>query len=704
MELLSPCGNFETFIAVVNSGADAVYLAGSKYGARAYAENFTDDEIIEAIKYAHLLSVKVYLTVNTLIKEKEWDDVISYIKPFYEAGLDACIVQDIGLIYELNRSFPNMECHVSTQSFVTSKYSAKFFKDLGVTRIVLARELTLPEVKAIKEECSKYNIEIEAFIHGAMCYSYSGQCLFSSCLGGRSGNRGRCAGPCRLEYEGTSAEGHNKAGYLLSMKDQCALEILPKLIEAGVDSFKIEGRMKRPEYAAFVTSMYRKYIDLYKKAPNDYKVSKEDLSLLKSFYMRSEIGTGYYLIRNGKEMISILNPAYSKTSEDLIESVKNDLLTKRKTLPVSFYINATVGEPFSATASINDIYVYSETNIVSESINRPVSLEDIHKHFTKLGDTVFSPEHCEINLSKNAFISVGEIKNLRRKAINELESEIILKYNKEIKKASFEGSLISNKSKKLLKHNTIIEIITLEQLNECAKYYDRAYIAIDFGLFVNNFEYICNLSLSADLILNLPFVVRNDDVDMLKEYIEKSNFDILVNNIEELYILNEYYSDKTIILGPSVYQWNKHSVELLSSLYDGFVYPYELSKYEINDLGNEGFLTVYGKVPLMQSANCIQKTISQCLKNKGERFVYIKDRKNYNMPVSRNCYNCSNTIYNAVPTFLHDEVMNAKIINKVISFTDENAIETKNILYCFMGDSNKCPNNFTKGYWKRGVD
>lgn len=704
MELLSPCGNYETFLAVVNCGADAVYLAGNRYGARAYADNFTDDEIIRAIKYAHLLGVKVYLTVNTLIKEKEWNDVLSYIEPFYKAGLDACIVQDIGLINALNKIFPNMECHVSTQSFITSPYSARFFKDLGVTRIVLARELTLPEVKEIKEECAKYDIEIECFIHGAMCYSYSGQCLFSSCLGGRSGNRGRCAGPCRLEYEATSVDGVIKDGYLLSMKDQCALEILPSLIKAGVDSFKIEGRMKRPEYAAFVTAMYRKYIDLYNKSPKNYKVSKEDLELLKSFYMRSEIGTGYYLMKNGKEMISIDNPAYSKTSEALIEKVKNDLLIKRKALPVSFYINATVGEPLSASANLGDIYVYSESNIVSESINRPASQDDIKKHFTKLGDTVFCIDSLDINLSGNAFISVGEIKSLRRNVIEALESEILSHYNLEIKKTSYKANPISDRSHKKLKHDTIISINSLEQLDEAINYKDRAYLAIDFGLFLESKEYILKLSSSLDMLLNLPYITRSADIDMLKTNVLTSDIDVLVNNIEELYLLNDGFNDRTIILGPGVYQWNNHTIDVLSSFHDGFIYPYELNKYELNDLKKSGFFTVYGKLPLMQTANCIQKTVSKCLKNKGNRFIYIKDRKNYNLPVLRNCYNCSNTLYNAVPTSLHEEVMEGKISKKVIALTDENASETKMILSLYLENNNKPLDNFTKGYWKRGVE
>lgn len=261
VELLSPAGNYESFLGAINAGADAVYLGGTKFGARAYADNFTEEEICKAIFYAHLFQKKVYLTVNTLMKNPEMDELYDYLSPFYEAGLDGVIVQDLGVFMFIREHFPHLALHVSTQMTITGVNGAKLLKELGAERIVPARELSLEEIIKMKQETG---LEIETFIHGAMCYCYSGQCLFSSILGGRSGNRGRCAGPCRLPYQiGTDKK--NDVEYPLSLKDMCTLEILPDLIEAGIDSFKIEGRMKKPEYAAGVTSIYRKYIDLYQK-------------------------------------------------------------------------------------------------------------------------------------------------------------------------------------------------------------------------------------------------------------------------------------------------------------------------------------------------------------------------------------------------------------------------------------------------------
>lgn len=247
VELLAPAGSFQALKGAVSAGADAIYLGGQQYGARAYADNFSKEEICQGIHLAHVFGRKIYLTVNTLVKEKELDLLYDFLLPFYESGLDGVIVQDLGVLRLIRDSFPELSLHASTQMSLTGYRGADFLQKEGVSRIVPARELSLEEIKRIKEYTG---IEIESFIHGAMCYCYSGQCLFSSILGGRSGNRGRCAQPCRLPYR--TEEGRGEC-YPLSMKDMCTLEILPELIEAGIDSFKIEGRMKRPEYAAGVT-------------------------------------------------------------------------------------------------------------------------------------------------------------------------------------------------------------------------------------------------------------------------------------------------------------------------------------------------------------------------------------------------------------------------------------------------------------------
>ena len=278
-EVLAPAGSIEGLKAALYAGADAVYTGGRMFGARAYANNLSDEELSECIDYCHLHNKKLYLTTNTLMKQSEIYQLADWLVPFYEQGLDAVIVQDFGAFAFLKREFPNLDLHASTQMSVHSVQSAALLEKLGASRVVPAREISLEEIAAIRQNTS---LEIECFVHGALCYCYSGQCLMSSMIGGRSGNRGRCAQPCRLPYV---YEG--KEQFWLSPKDICTLQILPEILEAGVDSLKIEGRMKRTEYAAGVAAMYRKYVDLYrKKGKEGYHVEKKDIQDLMDLYNR----------------------------------------------------------------------------------------------------------------------------------------------------------------------------------------------------------------------------------------------------------------------------------------------------------------------------------------------------------------------------------------------------------------------------------
>lgn len=304
IEILAPAGSYACFQAAVQAGADAVYAGGPRFGARAYADNFTEEELIRAIREAHVYGVRFYLTVNTLLKEHEIEELYDYLAPFYKNGLDAVIVQDVGVFEFVRTHFPDLDIHVSTQMTVTGADGASFLEEQGAVRVVPARELSLNEIREIRE---KTNLEIECFVHGALCYCYSGQCLMSSMIGGRSGNRGQCAQPCRLPY---TVDGEKK--HFLSLKDICTLELIPELIEAGIDSFKIEGRMKKPEYVAGVTAMYRKYTDLYlKNGKKGYTVSDQDREMLMDLYNRGGFHTGYFKKHNGRDMLSLDRPNHA---------------------------------------------------------------------------------------------------------------------------------------------------------------------------------------------------------------------------------------------------------------------------------------------------------------------------------------------------------------------------------------------------------
>ncbi len=302
-ELLAPAGSMESLYAAIENGCDAVYLGGKQFNARQNANNFTNEELKSVVSYCHLRNVKTLITINTIYKEKELSELLDFVNFLYEIGIDAVIVQDIGAASIIKSNFPDLKLHASTQMTAHSLEDVKYLESIGFSRVILSRELSLGEINTIIKNT---NIEIECFIHGALCVCYSGQCLLSSMLGGRSGNRGTCAQPCRLKYSLGNDEELEK-GYLLSPKDISTIKILPELIQAGVTSFKIEGRMKRPEYVAGVVSIYRKYIDLYFEN-SEYKVELKDIKILEQLFNRGGFTEGYFFKNSGKDMMSIKSP------------------------------------------------------------------------------------------------------------------------------------------------------------------------------------------------------------------------------------------------------------------------------------------------------------------------------------------------------------------------------------------------------------
>lgn len=335
IEILAPAGSYDGMRAAMNAGCDAVYIGGSSFGARAYANNLTEEQLLAAIDEAHIRDKRLYLTVNTLLKEKELSfQLYDFLKKFYERGLDAVIVQDMGVLHFIHRNFPVLPIHASTQMTLTMAQSANLLKEYGVTRLVTSRELSLKEIRTIRENTT---LEIETFVHGALCYCYSGQCLMSSIIGGRSGNRGRCAQPCRMPYQFFSEHERLSAKqkkYLLSPKDINTIALIPELVEAGIDSFKIEGRMKRPEYAAAVASLYRRYTDLYLEHGKEYytkylgtEACRKELQQLQDIYNRGGFSEGYAKTYHGKSMMSLYRPNHSGVAVGNVSAIRNGEVT-----------------------------------------------------------------------------------------------------------------------------------------------------------------------------------------------------------------------------------------------------------------------------------------------------------------------------------------------------------------------------------------
>ena len=314
-EILAPAGNYDAVRAAVNAHADAIYLGGSMFSARAFAGNFDEKELLDTIDYCHTFDVKVYMAINTLLKNEEIKRLPEYVKPFYREGVDGIIVQDMGVAGVLSARFPDLPLHGSTQLSVSSEYGAAFLKKIGMTRFVPSRELSLDEIRAIKD---KVNIEIETFVHGAMCYSYSGRCLMSSYAGGRSGNRGRCAQPCRKKYRLG-----DESAYMLSLKDMCMLQDIDKLMDAGIDSFKIEGRMKKPEYVAATTYAYKEIRDAYLSGCKDLKkIASRYEDMLRDVYNRGGFYSGYYFTAHGRQMLADIRPNHTGVKIGKVSSIE----------------------------------------------------------------------------------------------------------------------------------------------------------------------------------------------------------------------------------------------------------------------------------------------------------------------------------------------------------------------------------------------
>jgi len=751
VELLAPAGNMEAFYGAIHAGADAVYLGGCRFGARAYADNFSTEELVGCIRYAHLWGRKVYLTVNTLVKESEFEELFDYILPFYEAGLDGVIIQDFGVFAYMKEHFPGIELHVSTQMTLTGEYGAKLLQDMGACRIVPARELSLKEIRRLKETT---DLEIECFIHGAMCYCYSGQCLFSSILGGRSGNRGRCAQPCRLPYQvQVNDSAPTKECYPLSLKDMCTIEHIPELIEAGIDSFKIEGRMKKPEYAAGVTAIYRKYIDRYynskkgaqaldllKKQEQSVKkfiIEDSDMQDLSCLYIRSKRQDGYYYKHNGKDMVTYDNPAYNGSDEALLQRIRSLYIEKKPKKEITIYASFQTGEKAFVTMVAGNSSVTVEGEVVQTASKQPITEENVKKQLGKLGESIFKAEHLEVSVGDGAFYPLKAINELRREAVSKLEDAILLENGFVAVRtdARFPREIQAEVPNQKLSKETgrfIVSVNRKEQLEavaEIALEYKKCIsrICVEADLLVENQEQVianCTaLAQNFEVVLALPYIIRQRDEKYLSQIFalleqENSIFSgILVRSPEGMGILKERKYKGNIYTDAGFYVWNRKALEVWQNEVSGICLPYELKSGELQSLTKFHVpyeKVVYGRIPMMITANCVANSTSGCVKGKNGKECRLIDRYHKSFPVELNCIHCMNIIYNSIPLSLHGELVKWREKTDFrINFTIEDIKNTKEILryFCEMQDEKndgvlrKLPyKEYTTGHQKRGVE
>lgn len=719
VELLAPAGSFQALKGAISAGADAIYLGGQQYGARAYADNFSKEEICRGIHLAHVFGRKIYLTVNTLIKEKELDLLYDFLLPFYESGLDGVIVQDLGALRLIRDSFPDLSLHASTQMSLTGYRGAGFLKKEGVSRIVPARELSLKEIKRIKEYTE---IEIESFIHGAMCYCYSGQCLFSSILGGRSGNRGRCAQPCRLPYRTEEGRGEY---YPFSMKDMYTLEILPELIEAGIDSFKIEGRMKRPEYSAGVTAVYRKYIDLYYENPENYRIDPKDEKRLNSLYIRSSVGEGYYHRRNGKEMITLDSPAYSETDAGLLKAIEEEYLDFKLAIPARSVIVLKPGYKAELSLECEQAFAEVSGEVVQEAQKQPLSKEKIISRIKKSGNSLLDIREVKVNCTGEVFMPVSSLNELRRQAVTAMEAELIknngLAYENRCgvmpQKTDAAGK------PRDLKWRLHAAVLTMQQLLAALQMQTER-IYVDYRLIMEEgLAAIAALLQSKktegqEFFVSAPYVSRADAEEYLikiRQAVENGIFQgVLVRNLESFGYFEEYLEPGQLMLDAGIYVWNRESIRFFDKRVSGFCLPVEFNAGEwkgllaVSNGDLEPSALVYGRLPMMITAGCITKTEGKCKKNSG--ITMVKDRYEKIFPVYHDCLSCYNVIYNSVPLSLHRMFHDGmRPICCRMDFTIENGEETAEIIKFFrqlVSGEYREPayRQYTTGHYKRGVE
>lgn len=699
-ELLAPAGNLEILKGVIESGADAVYVGGSIFGARAYANNFTEEELLEAIDFAHLRGVKVYLTVNTLIKNSEFSKLYDYLLVYYKRGLDAVIVQDIGVVKAIHEYFPSMEIHTSTQMTVTGADGVRFLSQFGVTRVVMAREISLAEMKRIHEETG---MELEAFVHGALCYSYSGQCLFSSILGGRSGNRGRCAQPCRLPY---TVEG-KKDEYILSLKDMCGIKALDKLHDAGVYSLKIEGRMKQLEYACGVVKYYRSYID--SKKP----VSDADYDRIKALGNRCGFTDRYYFDHNGSDMVTYVKPNFvSNAAEPSPE--------KRK-LSIEGELVLREGEPGSLTVKRGDVTYKASIESVSAALKAPLDKKAAIDRINKTGDTDFEFSHIKAQIGENVFVPNGALNKLRRDAISGLCDKLLKKYYRDDARYT-DMSRLTALPEHVVKsdaahdeaindYTTICSCMTRAQLDTLIGYECFDVFYLDFDMYDRNTliqqfadDVKCLTKRNKKVYLMLPTIFRADSSDYfvsIAKELDKVSFEgFVVKNYEELYLTENLFTGKKVILDHNMYTFNDVSKSVFFEHgVSGDTVPLELNSKEImhrNNIGSQ--MIVYGYYPLMTTANCVHKNTKGC--DKKQKLIYLKDRYNKSFAVCNNCKECYNTIYNSLPTMLTKNISKLKEAG-IRSFRYSFTIETPKQIKAVMDDKVA---EYTNGHYKRGVE
>ena len=724
-ELLVPVGTMESLISAINYGADAVYLGGKKFGARAFASNFSYEELEEATKLCHLYNVKIYITVNTLVYENEIDEVVDYIRYLHKIGVDALIMQDVGLINLTHQMFPNLEIHASTQMHNHSSESLNFLKNLGVKRVVFARELPLDYINNMETDLEK-----EVFIHGSLCISYSGQCLFSSRILGRSGNRGECAGMCRLPYELYEDDKKIKTDgdYLLSPKDLSSIDNFQKLLDSNIYCFKIEGRMKSPLYVAYTTKIYRMLIDKYERG-EELKITKEDMEVLESIFSRGYTG-GF--LHQDKDLMNFKSPNHLglkigdvtkvnnhkiaiKLTHDLkqfsgirfknaniginvnflydkldnlinmgkkgevvyldnfinLNSLDEVMLTLPvinlpkeiiKKIPIMMKVTGKIGESLKIKVTDKEEKIELASEVLVEAAKKaPVTKKRIKEALEKVGDTPFEISSLDIAIDDNIFIPIGVINRLRKEALNKLKE---IKENKKVKfiEREFKEEKITNEKITGLS----VHVRTKEQLLTCQKLNIKNIIVDDPQLMNDDIIY----RIPRDNIhhnYDYPRLLVTDYASLDKYQGEYGDYSLNITNHYTLDYLSKYASMLTLSIENDI-----DNIE-------------RIMRNEKNNLNVE--VIIYGNIELMIMKYCPLNTIINkdkvCHVCTNGHNYYLKDRNKARYKLINNPLTHSTVIMDCKKIDLIKDIPMFKkmgINNFRLELLEENEKEVKDLI------------------------
>ena len=661
-ELLAPAGSREAFEAAIEGGADAIYIGGASFNARINAKNFSSDELSDAVRLAHTYGVKVYQTINIMTLDREMSELEQTVINSANAGVDAFIVSDLGAAARIHRILPDMPLHASTQMSIHNAEGAKLLENYGFSRVVPARELSREDISSLVKNNP---LEVEIFIHGAMCVSHSGQCLFSSLVGGRSGNRGLCAQPCRLPYSANGCKGCDK--YPLSLKDMSLATHVREIIDSRVASLKIEGRMKSPEYVRGVTSIWRRLLDEGRDA------TRADIDELAALFSRGGFSDGYYEKRIDRKMLGV------RSDEDKQASREIDKFNKiTRKIPLDIKARVIEGEPMDLTLSSCEKKVTVTGEVAQKAINAPLNVDAVTRSMSKLGDSVFKLGNIEVELGEQVMVPVSQMNSLRRAGVEAMTAALAENPVYKVEKTT------SKKPTGKRADRCVARFALAEQITDTAReYFDVCLLPLD--------KFVANGSRADGFVM--PPVIFDSEVERVSSLLEKVTRNApeyaVVSNLGQIELVKKHLPEIKMIADFRFNIGNGETVAFLEELgFESVIASAELTLPQIRDLGGSVGAIVYGRIPLMTLEKCVIKELygdkvacEICSQGNAE----MRDRRGFVFPIVRE-YPHRNIVLNSLPTSMsdrQDELDRARISDRHFIFTVESADEVDEVVDAF---------------------